>query len=116
MITFSEENTFIVVTWTVEFSLNFSEFVDANTLNITSFQLLNSRTPTTRYLLTLVTMTPLSNTTLEDFDINSIKQDANLAVSEATTFLSITSSAITDASGNPITDVIVSSALYWILS
>jgi len=79
--------------------------------NITSFQLLNSQTPTTRYLLTLVTITPLSNTTLEDFDINSIKQDANLAVSEATTFLSITSSAVTDASGNPITDVIVSSAL-----
>ena len=95
--------------------LNFPEVVDANTLNITSFEFVNSQAPTARYRLTLITMVPLSNTTLDiqlgDFDLNNIKQDTNLAVNLATTFLTVTSSAITDAAGNPIVDITDSGAL-----
>ena len=78
-------------------------------LNITGFELLNSRFPTTRYRLTAVPTLPDSNTTLNlllsDVDLNAIKQNTNLAVSATTTFLSVSEVAITDSALNPVESI-----------
>ena len=88
--------------------LTFSEAVNTSSLNITQFTLFSdSNSSLSNYMLTVSSQTFSSdarvfNLTLGDEDLNAIKADLQLAVSNVTTYLFLEDDAILDMSGNPV--------------
>ena len=90
--------------------LHFSETVDATSLTISQFTLQpthNTTDPLLIHTLSLPSHTPTIYSPdvliyLSEPDLNEIKRLTNLAVSSTTTFLSITSLAISDMSSNGV--------------
>ena len=98
-----------------ELILTFNETVDASELNLTTITLQNNQSnPSEEFILTLRTETDTTPTTSgqEDStvilislgfdDRNDIKRVTNLAISNETTYISITNETIVDMSGHPV--------------
>ena len=96
-------------------TLNYDEVVDSSTLNPMAFTLANSQNPTETHTLTGAdTASPnglqvLINLTVED--LNTLKQMEQLYTERSNSYLTFSSLAINDMSGNPVTAIPTSSAL-----
>ena len=97
-------------------TLFFSETVRLSTLNVTQLTLQSSGDNPTQYFTltnlsgTLDTDAPFLTITIGSEDLNRIKFLSQLAIDTNTTFISITSSFITDMYGNPIQQILFTSA------
>ena len=98
---------------TGELTLSFSETVSASTLDVTSITLQSVANVSTingtdgQYQLTLQSSSSADNSnilivTVQGDDLNNIKRDTNLAVSNSSTFLSIQYGAVQDMNSNPV--------------
>ena len=88
----------------------FSETVDINTLDPSQITLLAAPESDNAYTLTGYTAVVMTNAgqftlQLSEVDANSIKARQGLAISRDTSFLSITSAAILDTSGNFVVEI-----------
>ncbi len=100
-------------------TLSFSETIHTTTLNIAEITL--SSAPATLSQDLMYTLTPVSMSVSGDFpeitinlhrnDLNELKRRTSLTVSNTTTYISISSFAINDTFGNPVTEVLLSDAL-----
>jgi len=95
-------------------TLNFSESVDASTLSVGGITLQDAETRAAHYTLTNSTTASGNGATiavnLSATDRNAIIADTSLAVSEATSWITLTSGAIDDMAGNDVTAIADGSA------
>ena len=100
-----------------EIALTFSETVNATTLDVAGFTVLamrndsNISSTTGLYQLTNVSTSSQENshiltiTIADENDLNLIKRDTTLAVSNTTTFLSIEFGSVLDMNNNPVIEI-----------
>ena len=95
--------------------LLFSEVVLVASLDLTQFTLLDSRLPAANIPLTSmmlnITDSDVIDVMLSDSDLNMIKANPFIGTDENSTYLTITTMAVTDFSRNPVIAINVSSAL-----
>ena len=102
-------------------TVTFSETVNASTLDVTRFTLQsvsNASTlhgPEGSYMLTEQSTSSISNShvleiTVGGDDLNSIKHDVSLAVSNESTFLSIDDFSVRDMNGNVLESIVIENA------
>jgi len=99
----------------ISLTLNFSKSAKASSFDPTGVTVQNSIAPTQSRVLTAGTTAGADGTsiviTLNSADAADINSKTTLATSTADSYLSITSAAITDIYGNPITAIVPGSAI-----
>ncbi len=116
----ADEASPIVVTWNLDMqsrimTLNFSETVDASTLAVGSVTIQDAASQTTSYTLTNSTTSSGNGGSiiinLSDTDWLAIRNDSLLAVDQASSYLSITATAIDDMNGNDLIAILNTAGL-----